>query len=201
MNCIYVTLVYEDELSEFILIKVLNQFGNKYCINTSINSYGYGQIKTHINGYNQACKALPHIILTDLDNRECPLALIKDWFKNDLHPNMIFRVAVKEVEAWILADAEGFAKYLGISKTLFPRDAEAEEDPKRKLINLTRKSRKRAIRQDIVPVNENASVGPSYNARLMDFVYNHWDLNTALENSESLKRMYTKLKNFTPLSS
>jgi len=36
------------------------------------------------------------------------------------HPNFLFRVAVREVEAWLLAHREGIARFLGISEHLVP---------------------------------------------------------------------------------
>jgi hypothetical protein len=191
-----VNLVFEDELSEYVLSRLLGCFDNKYLSGYSYPGYGFGYIKSKINGFNQACKSTPFLVLTDLDNNPCPVDLIKDWFSGAPHPNMIFRIAVKEVEAWLLADIEGFSKYTGVSKANFPGNPELENDPKRLLINIAARSRKRDIRDDIVPINENAQIGPNYNGRLMEFVFNHWNIEAAIERSESLRRAYKKLQLF-----
>ncbi|MFZ0242298.1 MAG: hypothetical protein WAL90_11695 [Desulfobacterales bacterium] len=53
-------------------------------------------------------------ILVDLDTAECAYSLMRSWFaipQNDdvaLPPQCIFRVAVREVEFWIIADHELF---------------------------------------------------------------------------------------------
>jgi hypothetical protein len=109
---------------------------------------------------------------------------------------MIFRIAVREVEAWILADVEGYSTFTGVSRVSFPNNPESELDPKRTLINLTRRSRKRSIREDIVPINSNAQIGPNYNGRLMEFVFFHWEISRAIPRSESLRRAYEKLRLF-----
>jgi hypothetical protein len=45
-------------------------------------------------------------MLVDLDTPEyCPPALVHQWFGTK-QPNLSFRVAVMEVEAWPLADRE-----------------------------------------------------------------------------------------------
>lgn len=191
-----INLVFEDELSEFVLTKLLDGFGNKFCVGVSYNGRGFGYIKSKINGFNQACVATPFLILTDLDNRECPIELINDWFNNVIHENMIFRIAVREVESWLLADIEGLSKFLRVSSANFPREPELEPDPKRTLINLARRSNIRSIREDIIPINDNAKIGPNYNGKLSEFVFGFWDLSRAMDRSQSLARTYQRLQDF-----
>lgn len=193
---IRVNLVYEDELSEFVLSRLLSCFGDKYSSGYSYNGRGFGYIKSKINGFNQACAAVPFLVLTDLDNNNCPPELIASWFAKPPHPNMIFRVAIKEVEAWLLADIEGCAKFLGISEVNFPANPENDPDPKRTLISLTRRSRKRRLKEDIIPINVNASIGPNYNGRLMEFVFDFWDVDRAMTRSKSLRGAFLKLQSF-----
>ena len=52
------------------------------------------------------------------------------------------------------------------------------------------------MREDIVPINENASIGPNYNGCLMEFVYKNWDIQNAMKRSKSLMRAMTKLSEF-----
>ncbi len=191
-----VNLVFEDELSEFVMIKLLNDFGNKYYLGISYNAHGFGYIKSNINGFNQAAIATTFFVLTDLDNHSCAPFVKNTWLVQPVQPNLIFRVAVREVEAWLLSDIEGFAAYLNVPKLHFPSNPELIPDPKQVLINLVRKCRKRAIREDVVPLNSNAKIGPNYNGRLMEFVMNHWNIFKAMERSDSLSRTYRSLKNF-----
>jgi len=191
-----INLVFEDELSEFVLTKLLCQFGNKFNTGVSYNGRGFGYIKSKIVGFNQACVATPFLILTDLDNRKCPIDLINDWFNGAIHKNMIFRIAVREVESWLLADIEGLAKFLRISPAKFPQEPELEPDPKRTLINLARRSTMKSIREDIVPINHNAQIGPNYNGKLSEFVLGSWDLNRAMDRSRSLAKAYQRLREF-----
>ncbi len=193
---ILINLVFEDELSEYIMSKLLECFDDKYLSGYSYHGHGNGYIKSKINGFNQACKSTPFFIVTDLDNNACPVLLRNEWFSNPPHPNMIFRIAIREVESWLLADIEGFSKYTGVSKAIFPRNPEREHDPKRTLISIARRSRIRNVREDIVPINENAQIGPNYNGRLMDYVINHWNIERAMLRSESLTRAYHKLELF-----
>ena len=189
--------VYEDDLSEFTMTQLVNSFGNKYFIGNLYNGGGYGYIKKNINGFNEAAIATPFFILTDLDRGECPIKLINEWLKREKRPNLIFRVAVREVEAWILADIEGFSRFLGISSSHFPASPESVDDPKKLLIQLAGKSRKRDVREDIVPINANAKIGPNYNGRLMEFVFDGWNIDRAKGRSDSLSRTFNSLEKFT----
>lgn len=192
-----INLVFEDELSEYVLFKVLSHFENKFSISTSYNGRGFGYIKSKINGFNEAAKAVPFLVLTDLDNSTCPPSLVNEWFRNEVHPNMIFQVAIREVESWIISDVEGFSKFLGISTSVFPRIPEEEHDPKQKLIQLAKRSKKRNIKEDIVPINNNAKIGPNYNNCLGAFIIENWNMERAMQRSESLRRLFRKLSDFT----
>jgi hypothetical protein len=103
---------------------------------------------------------------------------------------------VREVEAWLLADIEGFSAYTGISKVNFTDNPEAITDPKAELIRLVKRCRKRTIREDILPKDEYAAVGPNYNGRLCEYVIRYWSISRAMKRSNSLKRTIQHLSVF-----
>lgn len=193
---IYINLVYEDDLSEAVMFKLINHFGDKYIVHNTYSGHGFGYLKSNIKGFNQASVVSPFFMLTDLDNYTCPPALKKDWINFPLYSNFIFRIAVREVEAWLLSDIEGLSEFLKVSPVNFPVFPENEIDPKSTLIQLARRSRIRRIREDLVPINENAAVGPNYNGCLTEFVYNNWNIETALTRSKSLLKAFKILENF-----
>lgn len=195
MYPIPLNLVFEDELSEFIMVKLAEET-KKFILSYSYSEGGFGYIKKNIKGFNEASKGCPFFILTDLDTSRCAPTLMEDWLRESIHPNLIFRIAVREVEAWLLADIEGFSKFTGVSKANFLINPEEIEDPKGELLKLIRRCRIRKIKEDILPKNEYASVGPNYNARLGQFIENHWSIHRAMERSDSLKRAMQHLSNF-----
>lgn len=104
-------------------------------------------------------------------------------------PSMIFRIAVREVEAWLLADLDAIADFLHISRDNVPRDPETLDDPKRTLVNLARGSGSREIREDLVPRDGGGrSVGPAYTARMTEFATLNWRPEEASKRSPSLRR-------------
>lgn len=200
-----INLAYEDILSGFVLTKILEHVSNKtnktYVIGYKYFKNGNGYLKRNINAFNNAAKAGPFIVLTDLDTWQCPFALVTEWLsKEKHHTNFIFRVAVTEVEAWLLADAENLSKYFGISETWSQLKIESIADPKAFLINLAKKSSYRVIRDSIVPaVDSTAKVGKDYNGTLGEFVLKYWDIDQACNKSKSLHKLVNILVTFTPL--
>jgi hypothetical protein len=109
-------------------------------------------------------------------------------------------VAVREVESWLLADREGFAQFLGINDVLVPDQPDKVADPKQTLINLARRSRRRALKQSIVPRPGSTAIqGPDYNGCLGDFVRSQWNSNAAKDRSPSLNRAWQRVMSFEPV--
>jgi hypothetical protein len=156
-------------------------------------------LKKKIGGFNNAARGSAFLVLTDLDADECPPTKIGVWLEAPKHTNLIFRIAVREVEAWLLGDRVGLARFLGVSLTNVPREVESLTNPKETLVDLARRSRRRDIRTDIAPANgSTAKVGPNYNGRLVSFVRTQWDIANAQLASNSLDRAVRALNTFEP---
>lgn len=188
--------VYEDELSGACVRRLLSSFNDKYLLSHEYHGRGNGYIRKNILAFNNASNGIPFIVLTDLDRYRCPIDLIKDWTQFSINKNLIFRVAVREVESWLLADREGIAELFGVSIKMIPINSDMIADPKKFLIKIAKKSKKRDVKADIIPVNKNAVIGPAYNSRLSYFVDVQWDIKAAIFNSESLSRACKKLGDF-----
>lgn len=150
---------------------------------------GKPALRERINGYNNAARHTPWIVLIDLDrDAECAPQLRNAWVPEPAD-HLCFRVALCEVESWLMADAEAMARFLGVARGRVPRDPETIVDPKQALVNLARASRRRDIREDIVPrEGSGRSVGPAYNSRLIEYVEQHWRPEIAAQNASSLRR-------------
>ena len=194
-----VNLAVEDVLSECVLKKILEHVDRGFAVGRVFNNRGNSQLKKNVKGYNHAATSgTPFVVLTDLDEQECPLRLIDDWFgSKPKHHNLIFRVAVREVEAWLLADRRGFARSLGLRYEMVPNAVETIEDPKRKLFEVVQQSRLRTVKDDILP-SPGAHIGRGYNSRLCSFVSDQWNIDVARSASESLDRAVRALERFTP---
>ncbi|GIW70828.1 MAG: hypothetical protein KatS3mg102_0370 [Planctomycetota bacterium] len=154
----------------------------------------YGQngkqdLRRKIQGYNNAARRTPWLVLVDLDSdADCAPPLRENWLPNPA-PLLCFRVAVRQVEAWLMADRASLAGYLGVAQAKVPDNPESLPNAKVAMVELARRSRRSAIRQDMVPRERSGrSVGPAYSSRLIEYVQTKWRPAVAAERSESLRR-------------
>lgn len=190
-------LVVEDKLSEAVMLHLMNTYKPDCKIDRIIISGGFGQIKTAIPVYRKACRVIPHVVLTDLDNSSCAAALMESWGLKKVPRELLFRVAVREVEAWLLADREGIASFLGISATRIPSLPDEDADPKATLLAIARRSRNKRLVKELAPeVGSRAKTGPLYNQRMCGFVHDLWDVERAAAISPSLARTILRIANF-----
>ena len=151
-----------------------------------------------INGYNNAGRHRPWIVLVDLDqDADCAPNLCRSWIPQK-SPKLCFRVAVRQVEAWLLSDRESIARFLSVPVSRVPTDPESQINPKQTMVNLAAASKRKTIREDMIPrPGSGRSVGPAYTSRLMEFIQSpapHWRPKDAARNSESLRRCMRCLK-------
>ena len=192
-----VIVAVEDELSGAVMSRLISFSGRNFSINRVFNARGNARLKDGMAKFREASRVLPHIVLTDLDRCPCPPELIENWNAKQLPPQLLFRIAVREVESWLMADREGLAAFLHIDVSKVPQSPETEEDPKRTLVNLARKSRKRRLSQEIVPeAGSSAKIGPLYNTHFVNFVNSGWDIEQARLCAPSLDRTLSRISTF-----
>jgi hypothetical protein len=200
LNEIPINLAVEDTLSEAVVRRLLEDSPRGYCVGTCYMRHGSGYLRRMIKGFNNAAKGTPFLVLTDLNSSECPPVLIQDWLPVPKQPNLLFRVAVREVESWILADTPGLCRFLRVRAAGIPADVDSVPDPKRLLIRIAEGSPNRQLVRDIVPAPGTTSVqGPGYNMRLEQFVSKQWRPQRAAERSASLRRTLDRIASFSPV--
>jgi hypothetical protein len=199
-DIIPIHLAVEDSLSEIALRVILEQSGRDFAVGTCFSRYGFGYLKKRINGFNNAAKGTPFFVLTDLDQTECPPVLMKKWFSSPRHNNLLFRIAVRAVESWLLAHRSTFASFLGVQEKLIPTNPDKLVDPKSFLVRLSAKSGKRRLRDAIIPASgSTAKIGPDYNGALTSYVQDNWKATEAMNYSPSLKRTFDAVRRFQPV--
>jgi hypothetical protein len=156
---------------------------------------GKGRLDLRLRGYNQAARFARWFVLRDLNSdAACAPDLIRAVLP-EAAPHMCFRVAVRAVEAWLLADAERLSRFLAVPAAIVPRDPERLEDPKRELVRLARRSRRRLVREAMVPEEgTTALVGPGYTASILELVGREWRPPVAAESSPSLAACLRRLR-------
>lgn len=192
-----ITLAVEDRLSEAVAERLLADYAPNIPDTRTEGLNGYGQLKAKLQSFNMIARYRePVLLITDLDDpKSCPVALIQEWRQNlEIEPGLLFRVAVMEIEAWLIADYLRLAHWLGIADRLVPRNPEHIPQPKERLVALARRSPKRALREAIVPRrNGTRTTGPGYNEYLSDFATHLWNPEIARLYAPSLNRAVIRI--------
>jgi hypothetical protein len=192
----YVSCAVEGDLDEAVLRRVLEDAG--IGMGKVYGRNGKTSLLRNLQGFNHAAEHSPWVVLLDLAfDADCAPAFISRYLPAPA-TNMYLRVAVREIESWIIADRDRLAQRLAIPAGTIPVSPDDLNDPKDALVNLARHSRRSTIRQDIVPsLGSRSAVGPGYNSVFIDFVSDRqggWRPSVAASNSASLARCLQRLR-------
>jgi hypothetical protein len=173
---------------------MLAQSGRNFNVHTRLRKNGFGYLKSKISSLNKIAERTPVVLLTDLDQSDCLVELKREWLPVPQHPNLLFRIAVREVESWILADRSAFAQFPGINDERVPKYPDRLADPKRALLKLFTLSPKRRLREEVLPKPRSIFlIGLGYNAILCKCVAEQWFTRRAIAYSPSLSRTWNRI--------
>jgi hypothetical protein len=187
-------LATEDELSEAVGKRPIAEVNPSHEINLTFRRGGFGYLRANIRKFCEVARLQPVLLVTDLDMAECPAALLSEWTVRTGRPeSLCLRVAVREVEAWLLADHDGLRELLGRRLGNLPDNPDYLRDPKRYLLGLASRA-PREVRMDLLPEPGAIAIqGLGYNRRLVEFVQSTWSPREAAGRSESLQRAMSRL--------
>lgn len=184
---VIISAAVEGLVDEAVVRKLIRHAGGEP--GTVYGRNGKAYLRQRIRGYNHAARRAPWIVLVDLDrDADCPPSLVEAWLP-DPASGLCFRIAVRAVESWLMADPETLSPFLSVARSRIPRDPESSDYPKTALVNLARRSRRRDIRADLVPREGSGRLlGPAYTSRMIEYVETSWRPEVAADRTESLKR-------------
>jgi hypothetical protein len=184
---VVISAAVEGLVDEAVVRKVIacagGQAGSVY------GTKGKPALRKGINGFNHAARHARWVVLVDLNSdKACAPALRQCWLPAPA-PLLCFRIAVRQVEAWLMADGDTLAQYLRVARSAIPRDPETLVNAKTEMVNLARCSKRRDIRTDMLPrKGSGRAVGPAYTSRLIEYVQTAWRPREAAQRSDSLRR-------------
>jgi hypothetical protein len=189
-----ISIAVEGLTDEVVLRRLCDS--NGIGVSACYGKNGRAQLDRALPGFNRAAAHHPWLVLRDLDDAACAPELRAELLPNRaLH--MCFRVAVREVESWLLADRTAIANFLAVSEHRIPLDPEGLHRPKRALIDAARHSRRRHVWESVVPEQGSGrAVGPGYTSFVAEFVDSHWSPTRARIVSNSLDRAMRRLHSF-----
>ena len=136
----FVALATEDELSEAVGKRLLIDAGYQLEPDPLLRRNGSGYLRSKMDSWYEIAKRKPVFLLTDLDRTVCPAELRAAWIGNRKpSENLVMRVAVREIEAWLLADHQALKTIVG-SRGSLPVDPDALPDPKQYFLRLRARS-------------------------------------------------------------
>jgi hypothetical protein len=104
---------------------------------------------------------------------------------------------VRQIEAWLLADAGRFSEFFAVRRDAVPDQPDDLDDAKDALLELVATSTRRAIREDMLPrPRSGRRVGPAYTSRLIEFATREldgWRPDVAAASSPSLSSCIARL--------
>ena len=185
----------EGSLDEAVLLRVVEHVG---AFPGPIHGKkGKLALLRRLQGYNRAARHARWVVLIDLDNDEECAPPFRDRHMPEPAAGMCFRVVVREVEAWLLGDRKHIAKYLSVPLSRVPHRPDEIPDPKRFMVDLAARSRRRDIFEDMVPrPGSGRAVGSAYTSRMIEFVSDEtagWRPDIAAESSDSFSRFLARL--------
>ncbi len=177
MKDIYFYSYVEDAPSAEV-VRRLVEVGNRINTNSHIIleegfpviKSGYVAIKEMCNVFvNMARAGIHTMVLVDLDDTDSPCTLIHEWFSllekegASLPPECLFRIAVREVESWILADRKNWAEFIGIAASNFSSTPDLLDDPQRHIFEVVRSKGRKKFHRGMLP-SGTSHIGPLYRA-------------------------------------
>ena len=180
-----VTVAVEGDIDAAVARRILKELG--FPLGPIHGRQGKGRLDKALKGYNNAARYAHWLVIRDLDDdAECPPELVTRLMP-DPSTYLSLRVAVRQIEAWLLADRSVIADLFQVPLEIVPIDPEALTDAKAEVVRLAQRSRNRRLREEILPAaNTSAKVGPGYTARMIEYATHVWRPRVAADSSASL---------------
>ncbi len=188
-----IALATEDELSEVVGLRLAAEAG--LSVSVPLRKNGNGYLRKNLKKFSGFAFHMPVLLLTDLDDVTCPPILIDRWFGNQMRPpGLLLRIAVREIESWLLADHEAMSSLLGPRAKQLPNFPDDLPNPKNTLLSLAQYAPPH-IREDLLAQSGAITAqGLGYNARLCAMVNREWLPTRAAKRSPSLARTRMRLR-------
>lgn len=199
----------EDDATRAVIRRLVSDYNPKLHIIQSLPARG-SEIKSKISSFNELARQYPVLLLTDLDTDPCaPIGKTNLLNGITQSSGFVINIACDEVEAWLMADREGFSNYFGIPLTEMPEFLPQKMQGRKSLSEISLKvksswhfthqlahlSTKSDVRAQVsVPLNDKTCKGKEYNTAVVPFIEKVWKPETGRLVSDSLNRMINRIQ-------
>lgn len=115
---VIISSAVEGNLDEAVLRKLVEEEGAT--LRPPYGKKGKQHLKQRLAGYNQSARRTPWVVLMDLNHdADCAPPLKTECLPAPAR-YMCFRIAVRAIEAWLLADSQSIARFLSVAVSYVP---------------------------------------------------------------------------------
>ena len=152
---------------------------------------GKGVIDRDIKKYWEAARSIPYVIFRDLDRDEggCPVA-VRSMLSSKTpgeSPDLLIRIVDQCIESWILADRQGVAEFCDRSMASVKPPASHH---KPYLLSIMKEAK---LKDAVEQKGHELDFGPAYAIHLQRLMTDHWSIERAAAESDSLRRALKRL--------
>lgn len=195
----------EDRLTEEVAKRLIANYEQVRAQGEPTVHDGKTDIESSTAGFNESAlyydNSFYHLVLIDFDATETAdkcvaqeiSALLKGRRKS---PQLLLRIAVAEVENWLLADWTNLREFLEIKREQPPwHNIDKITNSKEVLLNLVQRKAPPRMRKALCPSPSDATAltGPEYNSKMTEFIRDKWQPRQAAKHSRSLARTIHRL--------
>ncbi len=156
---------------------------------------GSAPLEARLRDQARRPSCVPRVFLRDADGH-CPVDMRRRLLPEGCADTVVLRVCDSEIESWVFADNEGFARFFNIplAKVELPEGPDAKERMLKCVDRLAKRHKEDFVRKNAkggkLPTY---SFGSRYSIILGQFVDDEWDAQRAAERSDSLARALRRL--------
>ena len=136
--------------------------------------HGKAALDKRLRGYNAGAAYTPILVLRDLDQENCAVQSVQILLPRR-HPDCLLRIAVRSLDAWLLADREVIARFAKVPMAEVPHAPETLAHPKRSLVQLLRHTKDRETRRRLDLDTEAGPTWQQLGGWSGDFIRLAWD--------------------------
>lgn len=188
---VFARVIVEGETDEPVINALMHAAGwadHEFFVR-SVN--GKGVIDRDLKNYWEAARVHPYVIFRDLDRdgEGCPVTLRAQLVEHTPgeSPDLLIRIVDQCIESWILADRQGVAEFCERPiASVRPCDSR----PKDQLLRLFQKAQ---FKDAVLREGGKLAFGPAYALHLQRLMTDHWSIERAAAESDSLRRALKRL--------
>lgn len=188
---VFARVIVEGETDEPVINALMHAAGwadHEFFVR-SVN--GKGVIDRDLKNYWEAARVHPYVIFRDLDRdgEGCPVTLRAQLVEHTPgeSPDLLIRIVDQCIESWILADRHGIAEFCNRSA------ASVEPPTSHHKLYLLRLMKEAKLKDAVEEKGRELDFGPAYAEHLQRLMTDHWSIERAAVESDSLRRALERL--------